>query len=224
MSKLVLLLVVLGVNLDDAAVVVETGTVFNTGTMIGPDMCLTVAHGVALQTNPNPRDGRYDQIETVMGELKDTKVIIHNDGQRSEAIVVVADPVCDLAILKLKKPISTVAVKWAKHAPKKRDPVWMLGAFKGLHGEDSYTQGHVSLPIRSVTFGPGHFERHFLQLTMAVELGASGGPVFNENDEAIGIMCMTGQHGGSSYAIPADEIHKWSNDEVIQSYVLNKPL
>jgi len=223
MSKLVLLLVVFGVNLDDAAVVVETGTAFNTGTMISPDMCLTVAHGVALKTNPNPRDGRYDQIETVMGELKDIKVIVHNNGQHSAAIVIVADPVYDLAILKLKDPIGIVVVKWAQQAPKKRDPIWMLGAFKGLPGEDSYTQGYVSLPVRIVTFGPDKFERRFLQLTMAVELGASGGPVFNENDKAVGIMCMTGKHGGSSYAIPADEIHKWSNDEVIQSY-LNKPL
>lgn len=138
----------------------------------------------------------------VVREAKEVTVKL-SDRREFAAKVLGADPVTDVAVLKVDaKNLPTVQLG----DPSKLyvgDPVLAIGAPYGL--EQTATQGIVSAKGRSL---PGDSAVPFIQTDAAVNPGNSGGPLFDGQGRVVGINAQiysrSGGYQGLSFAIPID--------------------
>ncbi|MDE3016267.1 MAG: DegQ family serine endoprotease [Pseudomonadota bacterium] len=125
------------------------------------------------------------------------------DKSKYKAKIIGRDKKTDLALLKVdaKKPLPYVTFG-DSDAMRVGDWVIAIGNPYGLGG--SVTQGIISARQRNINSGP--FD-DFLQTDAAINRGNSGGPLFNEKGEVIGInTAIFSPSGGSigiGFAIPA---------------------
>jgi len=132
---------------------------------------------------------------------------VRDTGDILEARVVGADPLTDLALLKVDRGGPFPAVTLGHAEAKPGDWVIALGNPFGLEG--TVTAGIISALGRDI--GMGAYD-NFIQIDASVNRGNSGGPTFNQAGEVIGvntaIFSPSGGSVGIAFAIPAAMVEK----------------
>ncbi|MGH7049696.1 MAG: S1C family serine protease [Acetobacteraceae bacterium] len=135
-------------------------------------------------------------------------VVSFHDGRTVTARVIGADPLTDIAVLKVDVGRSLPFVRFGdSNAVEVGD--WVLAAGDPFALGATVTAGIVSAKDREI--GDGPFDR-FLQLDAAINPGNSGGPLFNLKGEVIGMNTAIVAPGGGSvgigFAIPSDTVSR----------------
>lgn len=126
------------------------------------------------------------------------------DGRSFEATVVGSDPMTDIALLKIEADVSLPFVDFGtSRTLRVGDEVVAVGNPFGLGG--TVTSGIVSALSRDIHSGPLD---DYIQTDAAINRGNSGGPLFNNNGEVIGVNTAIISPGGGSvgigFAVPSD--------------------
>ncbi|UWQ77339.1 trypsin-like peptidase domain-containing protein [Leisingera sp. M658] len=130
------------------------------------------------------------------------------DGSVHEATVIGADPLTDIALLKVEAAAPLTVVEFgSSDALRVGDEVLAMGSPFGLAG--TVTSGIVSATSRNINAGP--FD-DFIQTDAAINRGNSGGPLFNAEGEVVGVNTMIYSPGGGSvgigFAVPSDMVQQ----------------
>ncbi len=125
------------------------------------------------------------------------------DGTEHEATVVGADPMTDIALLDVEGSGLPTVPFGSSGAMRVGDEVIAMGNPFGLGG--TVTTGIISAKDRDIHSGP--FDS-FIQTDAAINRGNSGGPLFNDQGEVIGvntaIFSPNGASAGIGFAVPSD--------------------
>jgi serine protease Do len=130
------------------------------------------------------------------------------DGRKFEATLVGTDPLTDIALLKIEADTPLPVVAFGSSADMRPgDEVVAVGNPFGLGG--TVTAGIISATSRNINSGP--FD-DFIQTDAAINRGNSGGPLFNNDGEVIGVNTAIFSPGGGSvgigFAVPSDMVQK----------------
>ena len=142
----------------------------------------------------------------VIQEAEDIFVRVNGDKQY-EATVIGADPLSDIAVLKIKSEEKFMSVNFGD-SDKARIGDWVIaiGIPFGLGG--TVTSGIISARNRSI--GLSRYE-DFIQTDASINVGNSGGPLFDMKGNVIGInTAILGQSGsiGIGFSIPSNSAKK----------------
>ena len=126
------------------------------------------------------------------------------DGRNFDAEVLGSDRMTDIALIKIKADVDLPFVKFGNtDRLRVGDEVVAVGNPFGLCG--TVTSGIISALSRDIKSGP--FD-DFIQTDAAINKGNSGGPLFNNNGDVIGVNTAIMSPGGGSvgigFAVPAD--------------------
>ncbi len=126
------------------------------------------------------------------------------DGRSFEATVIGGDPMTDIALLKVSTDEDLPTVKFGESdSMRAGDEVVAVGNPFGLGG--TVTSGIISATSRNINSGP--FD-DFIQTDAAINRGNSGGPLFNNDGEVIGVnTAIFSPDGGSvgiGFSVPSD--------------------
>ena len=135
-----------------------------------------------------------------------TEIIVAlSDRREREAVLIGADPVSDLALLKIDAVDLPVVTIGSSQSLKVGEWVMAIGSPFGF--ELSVTAGIVSAKGRSLPDDLGNYVP-FIQTDVAINPGNSGGPLFNLDGKVVGInsqiFTRSGGFMGLSFAIPID--------------------
>ncbi|HVZ13644.1 MAG TPA: Do family serine endopeptidase [Bauldia sp.] len=127
-----------------------------------------------------------------------------NDGSKLPATLIGKDDKTDIAVIQVKPTKPLASLKFGNSALLRvGDWVMAIGNPFGLGG--TVTVGILSARDRDINAGPYD---DFLQTDAAINRGNSGGPLFNEDGEVIGIntaiISPTGGSIGLGFAIPSE--------------------
>jgi serine protease Do len=133
----------------------------------------------------------------------DSVTVRFTDRQEFPARVLGADPVTDIAVLKIDgSKLPTVRLG---DASRLRPGEWVLAIGSPFGLENSVTAGMVSALQRPL---PDEAAVRFIQTDVPINPGNSGGPLFNTRGEVVGInsqiYSLSGGYQGVSFAIPID--------------------
>lgn len=147
-----------------------------------------------------------------------------NDGTVYSAAVVGVDESDDIAVLKIEAEDLKPAVIGDSEKLLVGDTVYAVGnPLSGL--EYSMTVGHVSALDREISSGENTETIRMFQIDAPVNSGNSGGPVYNNRGEVVGIVTAkysdTGVEG-LGFAIPISEAYSKINDIVTKGYVTGR--
>lgn len=120
------------------------------------------------------------------------------DGGKFTASVVASDPVKDVALLKLDKLPEKVRPAKLADSDKVRvgEEVFIIGAPYGL--SHTLTVGHISARHSNEDGYMGDIQAETFQTDAAINQGNSGGPMFNQRGEVIGIVSHIRSKSGGS--------------------------
>ena len=132
-------------------------------------------------------------------------IVALSDRREREAELIGADPVSDLALLKIDAADLPVVSIGSSESLKVGEWVMAIGSPFGF--ELSVTAGIVSAKGRSLPEDLGNYVP-FIQTDVAINPGNSGGPLFNLDGKVVGInsqiFTRSGGFMGLSFAIPID--------------------
>lgn len=140
----------------------------------------------------------------VVANASEIRVVL-GDRTSLEARLVGRDSATDLAVLKLEKPPSGLRPLGWGDSEAMKPGAWTIaiGSPFGLGG--TVTVGVLSARSRDIRSGPYD---DFLQTDASINRGNSGGPLFNEQGEIVGvntaIYSPTGVNIGIGFAIPSN--------------------
>ena len=179
-----------------------------------------------LFPNINPDQGPVHALGTGFVFSKDGYIITNNhvvdgadkimvklsDGSEHEAHVKGTDPLTDIALLKVDGVDNlTPVVMGDSDKARVGDDVLAIGNPFGLGG--TVTAGIVSAVKRDIHSGPYD---DYIQTDAAINRGNSGGPLFDDKGQVIGMnTAIFSQSGGSvgiGFAVPSDLITKVAGD------------
>jgi 2-alkenal reductase len=151
-------------------------------------------------------------------ENQGSLAVLFADGTRHEATLVGADPLQDLAVIKVSDPVPAVAALGDSAALQPGQTLIAIGSPLGDF-KNSVTVGVVSALNRSV---PGSSMEGLVQTDAAINHGNSGGPLVDLRGEVIGINTLVVRGGGSTpdqaeglgFAIPSQTV-KTVSDKLI---------
>ncbi len=128
------------------------------------------------------------------------------DGRTFDAEVVGSDPATDIALLSITAEADLPFVKFGtSQTMRVGDEVVAVGNPFGL--SSTVTSGIISAKSRDINSGPYD---DFIQTDAAINRGNSGGPLFNNDGEVIGVNSAIISPGGGSvgigFAIPSDVV------------------
>ena len=136
---------------------------------------------------------------------RDEIIVALSDRREREASLIGADPVSDLALLKIEA--SDLPVVRVGESETLRVGEWVMAIGSPFGFELSVTAGIVSAKGRSLPDERGNYVP-FIQTDVAINPGNSGGPLFNLDGEVVGInsqiFTRSGGFMGLSFAIPMD--------------------
>jgi 2-alkenal reductase len=143
-------------------------------------------------------------------ENQGSLAVLFADGTRHEATLVGADPLQDLAVIKISDPVPAVAALGNSTALQPGQTLIAIGSPLGDF-KNSVTVGVVSALNRSV---PGSSMEGLVQTDAAINHGNSGGPLVDLRGEVIGIntLVVRGNGGtldqaeGLGFAIPSQTV------------------
>ncbi len=126
------------------------------------------------------------------------------NGRSYDAVVVGSDAMTDIALLKITTDADLAVAQFGVSDDMRAgDEVFAVGNPFGLG--NTVTSGIVSATSRNIHAGP--FD-DFIQTDAAINQGNSGGPLFNDEGEVIGVNSMIFSPGGGSvgigFAVPSD--------------------
>ncbi|MGJ8628886.1 MAG: Do family serine endopeptidase [Sulfitobacter sp.] len=126
------------------------------------------------------------------------------DGRSFDAKVIGSDPMTDIALLKIEADATLPFVAFgSSDTLRVGDEVVAVGNPFGLGG--TVTSGIISALSRDIHAGP--FD-DFIQTDAAINRGNSGGPLFNNDGDVIGVNTAIISPGGGSvgigFAVPSD--------------------
>jgi 2-alkenal reductase len=157
-------------------------------------------------------------------ENQQSLAVLFADGSRHEATLVGADPLQDLAVIRVKDAVPAVAALGDSTALQPGATVIAIGSPLGDF-KNSVTVGVVSALNRSV---PGSSMEGLIQTDAAINHGNSGGPLVNLRGEVIGINTLvvrgTGttldQAQGLGFAIPGSTLQTVSQKLIADGKVV----
>ena len=165
----------------------------------------------------------YHVIEYAYKGDLDVTVILH-DGTRYTAQIVAVEPDNDIAVLKIEAEGLSAATIGDSDALHVGDAVYAVGNPLG-ELDFSMTSGHVSAKDRSIKTDESTSAIGMFQIDAAVNAGNSGGPVYNDRGEVVGIVTAkyseTGVEG-IGFAIPVNDAAAIANDLITSGYVTGK--
>jgi len=126
-----------------------------------------------------------------------------DDGTEYKAKVIGADPLSDVAVLKIISDIKFIPVKFGD-SDKARIGDWVIAIGNPLGLSGTVTSGIISARNRDI--GMNRYE-DFIQTDASINVGNSGGPLFNMDGDVIGINTAIFGRGGSigiGFAIPSN--------------------
>jgi len=134
----------------------------------------------------------------------ETVTVTLADGRKFEADVIGSDPMTDIAVLDIDADVDFPTVSFGtSEGLRVGDEVVAVGNPFGLGG--TVTSGIVSALSRNINAGP--FD-DFIQTDAAINRGNSGGPLFNNNGDVVGVNTAIISPGGGSvgigFAVPSD--------------------
>ncbi|MEQ6248936.1 Do family serine endopeptidase [Sulfitobacter sp. HNIBRBA3233] len=126
------------------------------------------------------------------------------DGRTYDAEVIGSDPATDIAVLKITSDAKLPFVTFGSSEEMRvGDEVVAVGNPFGL--SSTVTSGIISAKSRNINAGPYD---EFIQTDAAINRGNSGGPLFNNEGEVIGVNSAIISPGGGSvgigFAVPSD--------------------
>ena len=143
----------------------------------------------------------------VVDRAKDILVMLH-DGTLLRATLVNASALADVAVIRVTPEAPLPAVRFGdSDRVKVADPVLAVGNPLGLGG--SVTRGIVSALDRDIRETPYD---DFIQTDAAINHGNSGGPLYNEQGEVIGMNTVifspepTSGSIGLGFAVPSNDV------------------
>lgn len=127
-----------------------------------------------------------------------------SSGEELDAEIVGSDPLTDIAVLKVDNEGDLSAITFGSSEEMRAgDEVVAMGNPFGLGG--TVTSGIVSATSRNINSGPYD---DFIQTDAAINRGNSGGPLFNNAGEVVGvntsIFSPDGGSVGIGFAVPSD--------------------
>ena len=165
----------------------------------------------------------YHVIETAYQNNYAVNVITH-DGTRYDATIVGIEASNDIAVLKIDATGLTPATLGNSDSLAVGDDVCAVGNPLG-ELEFTSTFGHVSALDRLITTEEGGSAINMFQIDAAVNSGNSGGPVYNDQGQVVGVVnakySATGVEG-IGFAIPANDAVSIANDLITKGYVTGK--
>lgn len=149
------------------------------------------------------RDGQVVTNAHVVDGAESVSVKL-SDGRKFDATVIGSDPSTDIAVLKIEADVDLPVVTFgSSDMMRVGDEVVAVGNPFGLGG--TVTSGIISAMSRDIQAGP--FD-DFIQTDAAINRGNSGGPLFNNTGEVIGVNTAIISPGGGSvgigFAVPSD--------------------
>ena len=142
----------------------------------------------------------------VIKGAEDIMVRIEGD-KEYKAKVLGSDPLSDIAVLKIESKEKLIPVKFGD-SDKARIGDWVIAIGNPLGLGGTVTSGIISARNRDI--GMSRYE-DFIQTDASINVGNSGGPLFDMNGEVIGInTAILGQAGsiGIGFAIPSNSAKK----------------
>jgi len=135
----------------------------------------------------------------------DTVTVTTNDGKEYPARIIGRDDTSDLALLKIDAR-GLPFVRWGD-STKARVGDWIIAIGDPYGVGSTVTAGIISALHRSVSETGGAYDR-YIQTDASINMGNSGGPMFDLNGNVIGInsalISPTGASVGIGLAIPAE--------------------
>lgn len=156
----------------------------------------------------------------VIAEADEITVILHDkDKTELKAKVIGRDPRSDLALLKVEAKIPLPYVQWAD-STKARTGDWVLAVGNPFGLSSSVTAGIISTIARNISAqmrngqgaasGGADIIDSYIQTDAAINLGNSGGPLFDMNGKVVGvntaILSPSGTNIGIGFAIPSEVV------------------
>lgn len=143
-----------------------------------------------------------------------------NDNRNFEATIIGADPVTDLALIKIENSADSLHVIPMGNSEDLRVGQWVLAVGNPFGFTSTVTSGIVSAKARNIstTVGGGASGgiEAYIQTDAAVNQGNSGGALVNLAGELVGIntaiYSRTGNYAGCSFAIPTSIVQKVVDD------------
>ncbi len=201
------------VKVDPSVVTVRVGTKTLTENDRGAVMVVAVVTGSGVLVHSE------GFVVTAAHVVESAEMIeVHwADGFKASAKVVSLSRTEDIALLKVDStpPKAVVATLGDSNALKPGQRLFAIGAPYGL--EHTLTAGVVSA-LRT-NDRPGLMPKHLVQTDVPINQGNSGGPLFNEKGEVVGIASfMLSQSGGSvglNFAVPSATVRLRLFDEAL---------
>ena len=165
----------------------------------------------------------------VIDGVSDIKVFFA-DGKSYDATLVGGEQENDIAVLKIDAGDLQTVTLGDSDALNVGQEVYAIGNPLG-ELTFTFTGGYVSAKDRSVTMSDGTV-MNMLQTDTAINSGNSGGPLFNEYGQVIGIVSAKLSSSGSSseatveglgFAIPINDVHDMVVSIMEHGYVTGKP-
>ncbi|MBO5496792.1 MAG: trypsin-like peptidase domain-containing protein [Oscillospiraceae bacterium] len=164
----------------------------------------------------------YHVIEYAEKQNQPITVMLH-DGTKYDATIVGTEESNDIAVLKIEATGLNAINVGDSDALNVGDTVYAVGNPLG-ELEFSMSTGHVSALDRVITTEESESVNMF-QIDAAVNPGNSGGPVYNNKGEVVGVVTAkyssTGVEG-IGFAIPINDAVAIANDLVTKGYVTGK--
>ena len=137
-----------------------------------------------------------------------------NDNRKFKAKVIGADPLTDIALIKInEKNLPTIPFG---DSEKLKVGEWVLAVGNPFNLTSTVTAGIVSAKGRGISGGGKSRIESFIQTDAAVNPGNSGGALVNTKGELVGINTAiyseTGNFAGYSFAVPISIAGKVAND------------
>lgn len=169
----------------------------------------------------------YILTNTHMLDDTDTVQVTLYDGSRYDARLVGNDPASDVAVLKIDASGLTPAQFGDSDALSVGDRVVAIGNPLNEVFTGTMTEGIVSGKERAVTYGGRTMT--LLQTTAAINEGNSGGPLFNQYGQVVGITNMkmmatrNAMVEGIGFAIPTTTVRDMANALLRDGKVTGRP-
>ena len=176
------------------------------------------------------KDDQYAYIVTnnhVIEGANTLEISLYN-GEKTEAKLIGADALTDLAVVRIDAKYATDVINFGDSSTlRPGDQVWAIGNPLGLELSRTVTQGIVSAVERSITVNTsaGDWEFNVIHTDAAINPGNSGGALINSSGEVIGINSLKIADSGVEglgFAIPSNDLIPIVN-EIIEKGKVERP-